>query len=242
MRKILPPLPSSSLSSSSSPSRPSPVPSLSASRTRRPSTSSGTSPSSSGRGIRFPPQSLLPPSSASSSSRKKSPKQQNEKEFVQESKLPSICQPPTLLLENYKIFWRIHKTALVSIYYHSDSDFFEVITYFTQEEYEGLHLYVSMNSIIPILENSSEMRLMKLLRWDLLDRSLKKCAAEYLYGILDSDADGALHLTRYDGELWTLVSVSCHDQLVGRDNILLDLRATQPSNLIPVVVERSPTM
>jgi hypothetical protein len=195
MRKILP-LPSSSLSS---------TPSSSSSHPRRPSTSSSSlvslpsssSSTSSGRGIRFPPHSLPPPSSSSFSSRKKSPKQKAKE--IEEAKLPALIQPPVLLLENYKIFWRIHKTALISIYYHSDSDFFEVITFFTEEEYEGLRLYVSMKSILPILENTSEMRLVKLLRWDLLDRSMRKCAAEYLFGILDSDADATLRLTRYDG-------------------------------------------
>jgi hypothetical protein len=128
---------------------------------------------------------------------------------------PLVIHQPILLFENYKIFWRIHKTALISIYYHSNCCYFEIITSLINEEEddeeervgeEENRLYVSLKSIVPLLENASEyaseLRSVKLHRGDLVDRIMRKCAAEYIFGILDSDADGLLRLTKYDGWCW----------------------------------------
>lgn len=168
---------------------------------RRPSTSnaslSSRSPSSNSRGIRLPPHS-------SSTATISTPSRQSSLKIKDPS--PRVVEPapiyhePILLLEHYKIFWRIHQTALISIYFHLDCDFFEVIAYFVDKLREE-RLYVSNKSIIPIFENTSEMQMVKFLRWDLLDRSLRKCAAEYIFGIIDSDSFGYLCLTKYAGEV-----------------------------------------
>jgi hypothetical protein len=193
---------------------------------------------------------------SSSLSCQKSPKSPHEN--LPLSLPPLVTHQPIFLLENYKIFWRIHKTALISIYYHLNCEYFEIIsTLVTEDEEredkgsedgagnEDIRLYVSLKSIVPLIENTSELQLVKLHRWDLVDRTMRKCAAEYIFGILDSDADGLLRLTKYDG-LYFINHLDPHCLplafLSGRENVLFDLHVHQPASLTPVVIERSRLM